>query len=150
MRFRPFLWLTIVSLPALLVLVGLGSWQLQRLQWKNELIASFESRASGVPIAVPIANAGLDDVEFRRLALVGTFQHDKEVFLTGRTYEGNAGFHGFHVLVGTLFLAVCWFRGRAGHFTADQHFGFEAAAWYWHFVDVVWLFLFAAVYWWGG
>ena len=60
------------------------------------------------------------------------------------------GFHGFHVLVGTLFLAVCWMRGRAGHFTPTQHFGFEAAAWYWHFVDVVWLFLFAAVYWWGG
>ena len=60
------------------------------------------------------------------------------------------GFHGFHVLVGTLFLAVCWVRGRAGHFTPTQHFGFEAAAWYWHFVDVVWLFLFAAVYWWGG
>ena len=60
------------------------------------------------------------------------------------------GFHGFHVLVGTLFLAVCWLRGRAGHFTPEQHFGFEAAAWYWHFVDVVWLFLFAAVYWWGG
>ena len=93
MRFRPFLWLTIVSLPALLVLVGLGSWQLQRLQWKNDLIASFESRASGAPIAVPAANARLVDGEFRRLALFGTFQHDKEVFLTGRTYEGNAGFH---------------------------------------------------------
>ena len=98
MRFRPFLWLTIVSLPALLVLVGLGSWQLQRLQWKNDLIASFESRAAAPPIAVPATDAslgdvGLDDVEFRRLALVGTFQHDKEVFLTGRTYEGNAGFH---------------------------------------------------------
>ena len=53
MRFRPFLWLTIVSLPALLVLVGLGSWQLQRLQWKNDLIASFESRAAAAPIAVP-------------------------------------------------------------------------------------------------
>ena len=59
------------------------------------------------------------------------------------------GFHGFHVLVGTLFLAVCWLRGRSGHFTPEQHFGFEAAAWYWHFVDVVWLFA-AAVYWWGG
>ena len=56
------------------------------------------------------------------------------------------GFHGFHVLVGTLFLAVCWFRGRAGHFTADQHFGFEAAAWYWHFVDVGWVGLFIFVY----
>ena len=93
MRFRPFLWLTIVSLLALLVLVGLGSWQLQRLQWKNDLIASFESRAAAAPIAVPAADARLNDVEFRRLALVGSFQHDKEVFLTGRTYEGNAGFH---------------------------------------------------------
>jgi heme/copper-type cytochrome/quinol oxidase subunit 3 len=60
------------------------------------------------------------------------------------------GFHGFHVLVGTLFLTVCLIRGLRGHFTAEQHFGFEAAAWYWHFVDVVWLFLFVAVYWWGG
>ncbi|MGY6550160.1 MAG: cytochrome c oxidase subunit 3 [Roseinatronobacter sp.] len=59
------------------------------------------------------------------------------------------GFHGFHVIVGTIFLAVCWFRVRAGHFTAERHVGFEAAAWYWHFVDVVWLFLFFAVYIWG-
>lgn len=59
------------------------------------------------------------------------------------------GFHGFHVLVGTIFLAVCWIRAMKGHFTKDQHFGFEAAAWYWHFVDVVWLFLFVAVYVWG-
>ena len=59
------------------------------------------------------------------------------------------GFHGFHVIVGTLFLAVCWFRARGGQFTPQRHFGFEAAAWYWHFVDVVWLFLFIAVYWWG-
>ena len=59
------------------------------------------------------------------------------------------GFHGFHVLVGTIFLFVCWIRAHKGHFTADRHFGFEAAAWYWHFVDVVWLFLFIAVYWWG-
>jgi len=59
------------------------------------------------------------------------------------------GFHGFHVLVGTIFLAVCLFRAMKGHFTKEEHFGFEAAAWYWHFVDVVWLFLFVAVYWWG-
>ena len=56
------------------------------------------------------------------------------------------GFHGFHVIVGTAFLIVCWFRARAGQFTPERHFGFEAAAWYWHFVDVVWLFLFVAVY----
>ncbi|MES2700155.1 MAG: cytochrome c oxidase subunit 3, partial [Pseudomonadota bacterium] len=60
------------------------------------------------------------------------------------------GFHGFHVLVGTIFLAVCLFRTYKGHFTPRQHFGFEAAAWYWHFVDVVWLFLFIVVYVWGG
>jgi cytochrome c oxidase subunit 3 len=56
------------------------------------------------------------------------------------------GFHGFHVIVGTIFLIVCFFRARAGHFKPDQHFGFEAAAWYWHFVDVVWLFLFFFIY----
>ena len=60
------------------------------------------------------------------------------------------GFHGFHVIVGTIFLIVCLIRTYKGHFTPRQHFGFEAAAWYWHFVDVVWLFLFIAVYVWGG
>ena len=60
------------------------------------------------------------------------------------------GFHGFHVIVGTIFLFVCWLRSMKGHFTPERHFGFEAAAWYWHFVDVVWLFLFVAVYFWGG
>ena len=59
------------------------------------------------------------------------------------------GFHGFHVFVGTTFLIVCWLRLRAGHFSPTAHIGFEAAAWYWHFVDVVWLFLFAAIYVWG-
>jgi cytochrome c oxidase subunit 3 len=60
------------------------------------------------------------------------------------------GFHGFHVIIGTLFLIVCLIRAYKGHFTPRQHFGFEAAAWYWHFVDVVWLFLFLAIYVWGG
>ncbi len=66
------------------------------------------------------------------------------------TFYMATGFHGFHVFVGTVFLAVCWLRAKKGHFSADHHFGFEAAAWYWHFVDVVWLFLFIAVYVWGG
>ncbi len=65
------------------------------------------------------------------------------------TFFMATGFHGFHVFVGTVFLLVCWLRAKKGHFTADRHFGFEAAAWYWHFVDVVWLFLFVAIYWWG-
>ena len=68
----------------------------------------------------------------------------------GATFFMATGFHGFHVLVGTIFLAVCLGRAIKGHFKPDHHFGFEAAAWYWHFVDVVWLFLFFAVYIWGG
>ena len=66
------------------------------------------------------------------------------------TFFMATGFHGFHVMIGTIFLAVCWLRCYLGHFKPDHHFGFEAAAWYWHFVDVVWLFLFVCVYWWGG
>ena len=66
--------------------------------------------------------------------------------LYGSTFFMATGFHGFHVIIGTLFLIVCFFRALGGGFSPKQHFGFEAAAWYWHFVDVVWLFLFAAIY----
>ncbi|MEZ5851294.1 MAG: cytochrome c oxidase subunit 3 [Hyphomicrobiaceae bacterium] len=64
----------------------------------------------------------------------------------GATFFMATGFHGAHVIIGTIFLAVCLFRALKGHFTPKQHFGFEAAAWYWHFVDVVWLFLFICIY----
>jgi cytochrome c oxidase subunit 3 len=67
----------------------------------------------------------------------------------GATFFMATGFHGAHVIIGTIFLAVCLFRTYLGHFTPRQHLGFEFAAWYWHFVDVVWLFLFAAIYVWG-
>jgi cytochrome c oxidase subunit 3 len=68
----------------------------------------------------------------------------------GATFFMATGFHGFHVIVGTIFLMVCLYRAYRGDFKPDQHFGFEAAAWYWHFVDVVWLFLFFSIYVWGG
>jgi cytochrome c oxidase subunit 3 len=68
----------------------------------------------------------------------------------GSTFFMATGFHGFHVIVGTIFLTVCLIRSYRGDFTPKQHFGFEAAAWYWHFVDVVWLFLFTSIYVWGG
>jgi len=68
----------------------------------------------------------------------------------GSTFFMATGFHGFHVIIGTIFLTVCYFRLIDYHFTKQHHFGFEAAAWYWHFVDVVWLFLFVTIYWWGG
>ncbi len=67
----------------------------------------------------------------------------------GSTFYMATGFHGFHVIIGTIFLAICFIRLGRNHFTKKHHFGFEAAAWYWHFVDVVWLFLFVSVYWWG-
>ncbi len=66
------------------------------------------------------------------------------------TFYMATGFHGFHVFVGAVFLAVCWFRARAGHFEHHSNVGLQAAEWYWHFVDVVWIFLFIWVYIWGG
>nr|YP_010486852.1 Cytochrome c oxidase subunit 3 [Poliometra prolixa]UWI54396.1 cytochrome c oxidase subunit 3 [Poliometra prolixa] len=67
----------------------------------------------------------------------------------GSTFFVATGFHGLHVIIGTTFLLVCFFRLIVSHFSSLHHFGFEAAAWYWHFVDVVWLFLFISIYWWG-
>jgi cytochrome c oxidase subunit 3 len=67
----------------------------------------------------------------------------------GATFFMATGFHGAHVIIGSIFLIVCLIRAMAGQFTPKQHLGFEFAAWYWHFVDVVWLFLFACIYVWG-
>lgn len=64
----------------------------------------------------------------------------------GATFFVATGFHGLHVMIGSRFLAVCMGRLVCAHFSPEHHFGFEAAAWYWHFVDVVWLFLFISVY----
>ncbi|MGV6812045.1 MAG: cytochrome c oxidase subunit 3 [Brevirhabdus sp.] len=91
-------------------------------------------------------------------ALFTVFQayeyHHAAFDFSGNIYGANffmaTGFHGLHVIIGTIFLTVCLIRAYRGEFTPEQHVGFEAAAWYWHFVDVVWLFLFAAVYVWGG
>jgi cytochrome c oxidase subunit 3 len=91
-------------------------------------------------------------------SIVQFYEYDHAAFAFSRENGGNiygstffmaTGFHGFHVIVGTIFLTVCLFRAMRGDFTPEKHFGFEAAAWYWHFVDVVWLFLFACIYVWG-
>lgn len=83
--------------------------------------------------------------------------HHAPFLFKGGIYPSNfymaTGFHGLHVLLGTIFLSVCYFRSKKeGSFTVDSHTGFEVAAWYWHFVDAVWLFLFVAIYWgsWNG
>jgi len=86
---------------------------------------------------------------------IQAYEYSVAPFPFGQNTYGSAfymatGFHGFHVLIGTIFLIVCLKRAYNGDFTPKQHFGFEAAAWYWHFVDVVWLFLFVAIYVWGG
>nr|YP_006883528.1 cytochrome c oxidase subunit III [Alvinocaris chelys]AFO37812.1 cytochrome c oxidase subunit III [Alvinocaris chelys] len=68
----------------------------------------------------------------------------------GSTFFVATGFHGLHVIIGSSFLMICLYRMFMCHFSAKHHLGFEAAAWYWHFVDVVWLFLYISIYWWGG
>lgn len=94
-------------------------------------------------IILGLVFSGLQVVEYMH----APFAFKESVY--GGTFFMATGFHGFHVIVGTLFLLVCYFRALKGHFKPDHHFGYEAAAWYWHFVDVVWLFLFAAIYIWG-
>ena len=112
---------------------------------KNFLIALF------ITIALGIAFTSLQAHEYDMAQF--TFAFDLENGTGGiypSTFFMATGFHGAHVIIGTLFLIVCFVRGMLGHFRPDHHFGFEAAAWYWHFVDVVWLFLFSAIYWWAG
>jgi len=67
----------------------------------------------------------------------------------GSTFFVATGFHGLHVIIGSIFLLVCLIRTTLHQFSPGHHFGFEAAAWYWHFVDVVWIFLYLCIYWWG-
>nr|YP_009735119.1 cytochrome c oxidase subunit III [Acropyga guianensis]QBG38615.1 cytochrome c oxidase subunit III [Acropyga guianensis] len=66
----------------------------------------------------------------------------------GSIFFLSTGFHGIHVIIGTLFLLICIYRMNLFHFSKTHHFGFEAATWYWHFVDVIWLFLYISIYWW--
>ena len=87
----------------------------------------------------------LQFVEYREALTLDMFKFSGGG-IYGASFFMATGFHGLHVIIGTIFLTVCLFRALAGHFTPDRHFGFEAAAWYWHFVDVVWLFLFAFIY----
>jgi len=101
--------------------------------------APFTFGFNGLPLA-PFT----DPAHINLAAGVGNFDA-----IYGSTFFMATGFHGFHVIVGTIFLTVCLLRAMAGQFTPTRHFGFEAAAWYWHFVDVVWLFLFSCIYVWG-
>ena len=102
MKFRPLFWPTFFALPALAVLITLGSWQLQRLHWKTELIDQFKARSQAEAVY-----PHQDILEFQHVMLEGRFLHDKTIYMTGKTYEGNAGFHvisAFKTNQGDLFL----------------------------------------------
>ena len=116
--------------------------------WAHHAIVSGDRvgalQGLGATIALATVFTALQAVEY----VSAEFTISDSVY--GSTFYMATGFHGFHVAIGTIFLAVCAARLYRYHFTTTHHFGFEAAAWYWHFVDVVWLFRFIAVYAWGG
>jgi cytochrome c oxidase subunit 3 len=99
-------------------------------------------------IALGLIFSAVQAYEYMHAPFAFTIANGGTVY--GSTFLMATGFHGAHVLIGTIFLIVCYFRAKKGDFTPKKHFGFEAAAWYWHFVDVVWLFLFVSIYLWGG
>lgn len=104
--------------------------------------------ALAITVALGLIFTAVQAYEYHHILHDNLFYNEEAVNsgLYGSVFFLATGFHGFHVLLGTIFLIVCLGRLLVGHFTPEKHFGFEAAAWYWHFVDVVWLFLFAFVY----
>ena len=116
--------------------------------WAHHAIAHENNRkdfVQGLTIAIllGVAFTALQAYEYGHAA----FGFSGNIY--GASFFMATGFHGAHVIIGSIFLFVCLMRALKGHFTQTSHIGFETAAWYWHFVDVVWLFLFAAIYIWG-
>jgi len=101
-------------------------------------------KALSITVALGVIFSACQAYEYHH----ATFKFTDGVFAS--TFYMATGFHGAHVLIGTIFLAVNLVRSIRGTLTPKGHLGFEFAAWYWHFVDAVWLFLFVFVYWWGG
>ena len=120
--------------------------------WAHHAIQTNDRKGAKIALALTIALGilftAIQAFEYGEIIHENLFFNEEAANsgLYGSAFFMATGFHGFHVLIGTLFLIVCLFRLMAGHFTPQKHFGFEAAAWYWHFVDVVWLFLFAFIY----
>ncbi|MEL6361603.1 MAG: cytochrome c oxidase subunit 3 [Pseudomonadota bacterium] len=117
--------------------------------WAHHAVQHNDQKGLVQGLAVTIA-LGLIFTFFQYVEYYEALHYDLFKFSGGGIYGASffmaTGFHGLHVVIGTIFLIVCLFRALAGHFTPERHFGFECAAWYWHFVDVVWLFLFAFIY----
>ena len=142
----------------------LDAWQLPLLNtvilllsgttvtWAHHALQVGDRKATKIGLAITIALGVLftavQAYEYQHIIHENLFFNEAALNsgLYGSIFFMATGFHGFHVLVGTIFLTVCLLRLLAGQMSPEKHFGFEAAAWYWHFVDVVWLFLFAFVY----
>ena len=142
----------------------LDAWQLPLLNtvilllsgttvtWAHHALQVGDRKAAKIGLAITIALGALftavQAYEYYHILHENLFFNEEALNSTlyGSIFFMATGFHGFHVLVGTIFLTVCLIRLMVGQMSAEKHFGFEAAAWYWHFVDVVWLFLFAFVY----
>jgi surfeit locus 1 family protein len=90
--FRPSFWPTVITIPMILIMIGLSAWQVQRLHWKEGLIAARVSRTTGAPIELPPAGTDLTDLEFHRVALTGTYDHAHEFYLAARSQNGNVGY----------------------------------------------------------
>ena len=140
LAFNPF------QVPLLNTIVLLSSGV--RVTWAHHALieANFSQTQQGLGLTVVLGIyfTALQAIEYYE----ASFTFADRVY--GSTFYLATGFHGLHVLVGTAFLIVCYFRHINIEYRAAHHFGFEAAAWYWHFVDVVWLFLYLTIYWWGG
>ncbi|HEY0599179.1 cytochrome c oxidase subunit 3 [Brevundimonas sp.] len=143
---------------------ALDAWQLPLLNtiilllsgttvtWAHHALQVGDRKATKIGLAITIALGvlftAIQAYEYNHIIHENLFFNEEAASsgLYGSIFFMATGFHGFHVLIGTIFLTVCLLRILAGQMTPEKHFGFEAAAWYWHFVDVVWLFLFAFVY----
>jgi surfeit locus 1 family protein len=93
LAFRPTLWPTVFTIPAVILMLGLGVWQLERLQWKEALITERTERTSAAPIPLPGLDANVANLEYHRVQVTGEFLNDKEIFLGARSLNGNAGYH---------------------------------------------------------
>ena len=121
--------------------------------WAHHAVREGDNQTGAKALALTVL-LGITFTAFQAYEYVHVIYHPEGFTLSdgifGSTFYMATGFHGFHVIIGTTFLIVCTMRAWYGHFRPEKHVGLEAAAWYWHFVDVVWLFLFVWVYWWGG
>jgi len=120
--------------------------------WAHHALQVGDRKAAKIGLAITVALGilftAVQAYEYYHIIHENLFFNEEALNsgLYGSIFFMATGFHGFHVLIGTIFLIVCLLRLLAGQMRPEKHFGFEAAAWYWHFVDVVWLFLFAFVY----